>query len=285
MSLSDRHPRATPAAVIADHGGDVPFWLAWINDELPEEVKAWFRQQAAGDADLARDLRSVERRAGPGFSTQTAQETVQAALEAHAYLVEMDLSEEAGEPSFPDVAFGGSDRGAGPSGARRRLRPALFAQLEAVEVPVPLPDQEVAEAGRLLAELVGPQALQRFRGLDTTVDLIRRRSAEARPPALDRLLRGLVPDLFDERRFRPRLSYRLYLRARLKHYCRRRGWRPAGPAFQDLATAFAALSRDRIGRIIREMAETDEDDWRELTGGPRQEWLPALQLAAEEFAA
>jgi hypothetical protein len=285
MSLSDRHPRATPAAVIADHGGDVPFWLAWINDELPDEIKAWFRQQAAGDAGLARDLRSVEQRAGPGFSARAARELVQAALEAHAYLVEADPSGEAGEPSFTDLAFGGGDRGAGQPAARRELRPALFALLEAVEVPVPPPDQEVAEAGRLLAELVGPQALEHFRGLDATVDAIRRRRAEARPPALDRLLRGLVPDLFDERRFRPRLSYRLYLRARLKRYCRRRGWHPAGPAFADLATAFEALSRDRIGRIIRQMADTDEDDWRELTGGPRQDWLPALQLAAAEFAA
>jgi hypothetical protein len=284
MSFSNRQRLTTPAAVIADHGGEVPFWQAWINDELHADLKAWLRQQAAGDAELARDLRSVEQPAGPGFSTQAARELVQSALEAHAYLVAADPSDEAGETTFTDVAVGAGDEGGVPSRARHRLRPALFALLEAVEVPLPLPDQEAAEGRRLLDELVGPAAIERFRSLDTTAQLVRRRAAEARPVVLYRVLRGLVPDLCDGEHFRGRLSYRLYLRARLKHYCRRRGWRPAGPTFHDLATAFEALSRQRIGDIIRGMADTDEADWRELTGGPRQEWLAGLQLAAAEFA-
>jgi hypothetical protein len=71
----------------------------------------------------------------------------------------------------------------------------------------------------------------------------------------DRLLRSLASELFsqDGTHFRHRLSFRLFLRSRLQHYCRRHGWLPAGPRYRDLPSAFAALSRERIGDLVRGM--------------------------------
>jgi hypothetical protein len=289
MSRPKRDRLATPQAVIDDHGGEVQFWLAWINGELEAELQTWFRQQAAQDAVLARDLRSVEQSAGGSFSTQAARELLGAALEGHGYLVEAGGSEQgftdiavtedmndatdtdSGEPSreFSD-AIDDDGGGTAEPQARRVLRPALFGLLEAVEVPVPA--DEVNEGSRLLTELVGPQAVERFRRLEATVQTIRRRAAEERPPALYRVLRGVVPELFETVRFREGLSYRLYLRARLKHYCRGRSWRPTGPRFSDLTTAFDALTRERIGLILQQLAEPVEELCRE-----------GLELATVEF--
>jgi hypothetical protein len=68
-----------------------------------------------------------------------------------------------------------------------------------------------------------------------------------------RLLRELAAPLFalDGERLRAQLSFRLFLRARLQHACRRRGWLPLGPRYRDLSSAFASLSRERIGTLVR----------------------------------
>jgi hypothetical protein len=259
--------------VIDDHGGDVSFWLAWIYDKLDSAVKPWLRQQGAKDTALRRDLASVE---------QPAQELVQVALESQAYLAAIDPPGIPDDSTFTDATAGDRATEEGQGSARRKLRPALFALLEAVAIPAPTGDQ-VSEGSQLLTALVGPEALAHFRRLDATVQLIRRRGEEEWPAALYRVLKDLVPDLFDRARFRPRLSYRLYLRARLMRYCRRRGWRPAGPTFPDLATAFPSLSRRRIGQIIQQLEEAEETDWPALTDGVRGQWRAGLQLAAVEF--
>jgi hypothetical protein len=70
----------------------------------------------------------------------------------------------------------------------------------------------------------------------------------------------MAPDLFahDGTYFRHRLSFRLFLRSRLQHYCRRHGWLPGGPRYRDLPSAFAALSRERIGVLVRAMLSARE---------------------------
>jgi hypothetical protein len=100
-------------------------------------------------------------------------------------------------------------------------------------------------------------------------------------PARDRLLSWLAPECFatDDSRPRFELSFRLYLRARLRDYCRRKGWRPAA---RDLETAFRDLDRGRMGDIVRETVEEAaraEEQPPALVGMPLAQALQWLQAA------
>jgi hypothetical protein len=291
MSDRNRLPLATPGAVIEDHGGDIAFWLAWIIGELDGGVQTWFRRQAKQARELADDLGSIEQPVGRTFSVRAARELIASALESYNYLVasscgQPDKAEEFSHVARHDAdpsALGGSRQApGGQPHSRCLLRPALFALLEAVEIPVPAADQ-VSEGSRLLTELVGWEALQHFQHLESTIGMVYRRAVEERPPALYRVLRELVPDLSNVERSRQRLSYRLYLRARLKLYCRQRGWQPAGPKYHDLNTAFAALDRRRLGEIISQIEQAPEEDWPQEVGDARRKWQQGLRLAAAEF--
>ena len=93
-----------------------------------------------------------------------------------------------------------------------------------------------------------------------------------------------APDCFvtDGRRPHFELSFRLYLRARLKDYCRSKGWQPAGPKCRDLETAFRALDRQRIGDLVREAVEEAaraEHEAPALVGVPLAQALQWLQVA------
>jgi hypothetical protein len=262
---ASRDPRATPHAVVAAHGGEVAFWLAWLRGEVNAELQAWFRQQAEHDADLRNDLRSIEHPYGSGHSTRAARAELRNALEACNYLTESHGAGPSGLPSTlvevgelteTDLVLGqpGSDREnpavreANQAELRRRIRSGLFGLLEEVEIHV-APANEASEGTRLLEHLVGLPAVSKFVQLQQ-LQVCPRPS----PPLLrDRLLRAVAPELFarEGEGFRYRLSFRLFLRARLQHYCRERGWLPAGPRFRDLPTAFAALGRERIGALVR----------------------------------
>jgi hypothetical protein len=270
-SRSIRHLDSTASlrAVIAAHGGEVRFWLAWLREELDRDLQAWFRQQAEHDPALRNDLRGIEQPHGSGYSTRTARAEVRNALETCNYLTEssgdgpaapprsLPLFEEA-EQTETDLALSG--RGAGgkePAGReanqmelRRRIRSGLFALLEEVEIHVP-PDEEARVGTHLLEHLVGLPAVSRF----VQFQRLQHRGGGANPTLRDRLLRALAPEVFDRlgEGFRYRLSFRLFLRWRLQHYCRQRGWQPVGPRYRDLSSAFAALSRERIGICVRGM--------------------------------
>ena len=268
-----RDPQTTPRAVLAAFGGELPFWLAWLRGELDAELQAWFRQQAEHDPELRQDLRGIEQPYGSGFSTRAARAEVRDALEAMTYLTEANGE---GVSSLPvllathdevqtetDLALLGQatdrkeERGPSANQAelRRRIRSGLFALLEEVEIRVPAAE-EVREGTRLLEHLVGLPAITRFVHLHMLPACI-----VQQPPSLrSRLLRELAPTLFvrDGERLRYRLSFRLFLRSRLQHACRPRGWLPAGPRYRDLTTAFAALSRERIGTLIRGLLASRE---------------------------
>jgi hypothetical protein len=264
-----REAPTTPQAVLAAHGGELPFWLAWLRGELDADLQAWFRQQAEHDAALRNDLRSIEQPHGAGYSTRGARAEVRNALEAGNYLTEASGGDpanlprglaafEEAEQTETDLALSGqgadrkeaSGREANQAELRLRIRSGLFALLEEVEIQVP-PDEEAREGTRLLEHLVGLAAVSKF------VQLQRLQLCAGLTPSTlrDRLLRALVPELFarDGEGFRYRLSFRLFLRSRLQHYCRQRGWLPSGPRFRDLPSAFAALSRERIGTRLRGM--------------------------------
>src|SRR5437879_1324661 len=121
MKHHKRRPLATPQGVIEDHGGTVPFWMSWIQGDLDSELQAWFREQAAGDAELRKDLQSIEQKAGAGFTTQTAREIVGNVLEASSYLVAVEAAE--AEEGVTDVALT-EEEGAdsGPAALPQRLR-------------------------------------------------------------------------------------------------------------------------------------------------------------------
>ncbi|HEY7310292.1 MAG TPA: hypothetical protein VH643_13090 [Gemmataceae bacterium] len=262
-----RSDLASPRTVIQAHGGEVTFWLAWLRGELDDDLQAWFRHQAEKDAELRQDLRSIEQPHGAGYSTRSARAELRNALEAVNYLTENHGGDPAARPALlafeevqteTDLALtvqssGRKDtpaREANQAELRRRIRSSLFALLEEVEIHVPAAD-EVSEGTLLLEHLVGLPAVSKFHQLCH----LQARGVCAGAALRDRLLRAMAPDLFahDGTHFRNRLSFRLFLRSRLQHYCRRRGWLPVGPRYRDLPSAFAALSRERIGALVRGM--------------------------------
>lgn len=281
----------SPRAAIADCGGELPFWLAWLRGELDEDLQAWFRAQAENDAELRQDLRGIEQPHGSGYSTRTARAEIRNALEAVNYLTENHDGDAAARPAFlafeegrteTDLALAGQAAGrkdtpgreANQAELRRRIRSGLFALLEEVEIHVP-PADEVNEGIRLLEHLVGLPAVSKFHQLCH----LQARGVCDRPSLCDRLLRALAPELFaqDGVHFRSRLSFRLFLRGRLQHYCRRRGWLPSGPRYRDLPAAFAALSRERIGALVRGLLAARETF--QAAGVPCQQLAVLLESA------
>ena len=122
------------------------------------------------------------------------------------------------------------------------------------------------------------QAAERQARLDRWLNEARLHSAAGAAVALDRVLHWLVPELFaaDRAGFCQHLSFRLYLRGRLKDYCRKRELKPAGPRYHDLETAFAHLERARIGQIVYQaIEETAEPGLEEAKVSSRQvlQWL------------
>jgi hypothetical protein len=188
-------------------------------------------------------------------------------------------------PPLPPTAGGGPrKRRGGDAEVYRRIAGSLFQLLAAVDIPLPARD-ESGEATRLLQFLVGREALAHFRDLSSWLHDTRARMSQASHPtfytARDRMLLWLAPELFVTDGSRPRfeLSFRLYLRNRLREYCRRKGWRPAA---RDLDTVFRALDRERIGNIVREAVEEAaraEGQPPALVGLPLTQALQWLQAA------
>jgi hypothetical protein len=145
-------------------------------------------------------------------------------------------------------------------GAYQRVGHSLFQLLREVEVPLPARD-EAAEATRLLRHLAGADAVAHFYRLYHWLHQARARMDLAGDPslytALDRLLLWLAPECFVTAGGQSLygLSFRLYLRARLKDYCRQKGWQPAGGKFATREAAFRALDRERIGEVVRQAVQ------------------------------
>jgi hypothetical protein len=194
------------------------------------------------------------------------------------------LAEEYGEATQA-AAAPKKRRSAAETEVYRRVGRSLFQLLAAVDIPLPARD-EAGEATLLLRHLVGREAIAHFRELTNWLDATRARLDRAGDPtfyaARDRLLLWLAPECFviDGRLAHFQLSFRLYLRARLKDYCRRKGWQPA--AGRDLETGFRALDRQRIGDIVREAVEEAaraEHEAPALVGVPLAQALQWLQAA------
>ena len=178
-------------------------------------------------------------------------------------------------------------RSAADTEVYRRIGRSLFRLLAEVEIPLPARD-EAGEATRLLQHLVGRDAITHFRELTSWLYETRARLDLAGDPslypALDRLLLWLAPECFvtDGQRPRFEMSFRLYLRSRLKDYCRRKNWKPGGSRFRDLHTAFCSLDRQRIGEIVREAVEEaarSDTEAPALVGVPLAQALQWLQAA------
>lgn len=297
-------PRAnltTTQAVMSAHGGELTFWLAWLSEEIKPEVRDWFRAQAACDPTLRQHLESVDHK--------PAREQLQLALEATNYLTPRTDADEAGFEPMTDIALESdlSDssahlkqdeisavldwglaypshrrrlaKGRGHRELHRRVSRSLFQLLAEVEVPLPA-EEEVRDATVLLHHLAGYSVVDRFRRLDHWLNEARRRACPRADTALDRVLHWLAPELFVLRRdgYSHHLSFRLYLRGRLKDYCRKHGLKPTGPRYYDLDTAFAQLQRARIGQIIYQaIEETADPGLVEAKVAPRQvlQWLQA----------
>lgn len=280
----------TPQAVMSDHGGELTFWLAWLSGELVDDLCDWFRLQAHTEAALRKDLASIDQPA--------AREQLRNALEATNYVTPRDGVRKAGVEPLTGFALKDeedSDTLVDQAGTalswndvyppyredhqrelHRRVSGSLFLLLGEVEVPLPV--DEAGEATILLHHLVGRPSIDRFRQLDRWLNEARRQVETSLLLALDRVLHWLTPELFqsDREGFCYHLSFRLFLRFRLKDYCKQRGWRPAGPRYQDLSTAFANLHRERIGQIVYQAIEESETEALEQARvSPKQvlQWL------------
>jgi hypothetical protein len=168
-----------------------------------------------------------------------------------------------------------------PADVYRRVGRGLFKLLEGIEVRLPARD-EAAEATRLLQHLAGREAVAHFYDLHHWLHKARGRMELAADPSLfdvlDRLLLWLTPECFAARGKGPAygLSFRLYLRGRLKDYCRRKGWQPSGPACADLEAAFRSLDRERIGELVREaVQEVAHDEAAGVASLQALQWLQA----------
>jgi hypothetical protein len=295
---------AVREATFRDHGGELRFYLSWVLGEVDRVVRNWFRRQARNWDELRRDVASLDRPA--------ARLEVRLALEVTEYLVAVDgsppgpraaflgspaqlseweedsltsLAMQESEPTVPPSAAQGSGRAPPPRPVQpeihRRLHQSLFQLLKVVEIVLPA-GREVHEAGLLLHHLAGPEAVAEFGRLDRWLQEVRRRAATTQPAAFERLLVWMAADLFSQRQgvYVYRLSFRLYLRARLKAYCRQRGWVPKGNAFRDLDTAFAALGRERIGAVVREAVQEYARDKGEQGQVAVPEVLELLRVSA-----
>lgn len=240
---------------------------------LVRRAEARLRQALGGRRDLLRAL-------GP-------ERLWQLISEEHAGAATNGRAAPPPPPTTPQKVTKKKRRPAADAEVYRRVGDGLFQLLEEVEIPLP-PRDEAGEATRLLQHLVGQEAIAHFRELTCWLYDARARMDLAGDPsfyvARDRLLLWLAPECFltDGRRacFEP--SFRLYLRARLKDYCRRKGLRPAGAKWRDLETAFRALDRQRIGDIVRaavEEAARAAEEAPALVGVPLALALQWLQAA------
>jgi hypothetical protein len=284
---------ATPQKVMREHGGELSFWLAWLSDDLDADLKAWFRRLTGPDPRLRRDLEAIDAPGGP--------EQLRHTLEATNYLAPRDPSAPLTLPpadsltsfAVKDSAAGkqrpgtaafllnlAADR-SGPRELYRRVSQSLFQLLEEVEIGLPPGGGDVLEAARLLYHLVGPEPVEHFRQLHRWLQDMRRRAANPNPDTLARLFQWLTPELFATDKGEPRyqLSYRLFLRGRLKDYCRQHGWKPQGPRFHDLDSAFNHLQRERIGEIVRQAVQQLNDEQPEWAGFSSHHALELLRSA------
>jgi hypothetical protein len=256
--------RAVCEATFRDHGGELRFFLCWILGEVDRLVQSWFRRQGRNWPDLRRDVESLDR-PGARLELRLALEVTDclvpvpggtatrgALAEGHGPLPEEDSLTSLAMQDSGEVATAHPPPGGQPE-IRRRLHQSLFQLLEVVEITLP-PGQEVHEAGLLLQHLAGPEAVAEFGRMGRWLQEVRRRVEAPQPPALDRLLLWMSADLFRRRAdgYEYRLSFRLYLRARLKAYCRQRGWAPSGGTYRDLDSAFVDLGRERIGAVVQQ---------------------------------
>src|SRR5690348_13248528 len=91
-----RDSLATRRAVFDDHGGEMRFWLAWVQDEIDGPVRHWLREQARRDPALRQDIDSADA-AG-------ARRDVASALEATGYLTPKAARASAPRPAAPEDA-------------------------------------------------------------------------------------------------------------------------------------------------------------------------------------
>jgi hypothetical protein len=316
----------TVAAVVRDHGGDEAFWSAWVLDELTPAVRDWVRGQAAKDPKLRRDLASIESPsaraevrqaleatnylARPGAPTPAAQAPRKRPPAGHdpggfpldelTYLVVRDSVPKTPAPTGPVPPARPAVRGevgpappakavaARPGRVYRYLQQALFRLLQELELSLPA-GAEAREATCLLRHLVGPDSVAHFRRLTRWLEAARARATVEDPPALDRLLGWLTPELFERASggYAQQPSFRLYLRALFRGYAEGKGWTPHGPRHADLGDAFAALTRERIGELVREAvtgsAEAVAADADAALDAEARQVLEGVQLAYREF--
>jgi hypothetical protein len=298
-----RSRQADLKAIYRLHGGEMMFWLKWVDGRIDPAIRHELLAWSCEDGLLHSTIESLQ---GPDVRTQ-----LRYALEATNYLTpgsptqkdeddstSMILGQQ--PPSVPrdhlvgnaeELTYGviaqssprrapaTASRGASDrSGVYARVKLALGRLLAEVDIVSPML-KESFEAKRLLHHLVGDESVNHFRTLHNWLRAARRRAASNAKSLsmLDRLLAWAAPECFASTP-RSELSFRLFLRSRLKAYCRAQGWRPTGQKYATLELAFRDLDRSRIGELIR-------DAMREANADPTSELARAIAPPAEALLA
>jgi hypothetical protein len=240
---------------VADYGGELPFWNAWVLGDVPPRVKNAVRAEGERWPALKADVESVDPRKE---SSPTPEGELRNANEAVIYLTDRPVKYEQG--SLPDI----TETVLTPAGLSKSqldhwLRDAVLPLWSELDLPVPTDD--VRFGTEVYHTLVSGTQINRFLDLHHWLETRRDLPSDQSPLALERVLRWLTPQLFEAApespdKFRYRLSFRLMLRAALKRFCRTGRFRPTGRIHPDLETAFERLSYERLGELLREMFDS-----------------------------
>ncbi len=239
---------------VADYGGELPFWNAWILGDVPPRVMRAVRAEGKRRSALLADIDSVDLQ-------RRSEAELRDALEAVVYLTDRQVNYDPGSlPEITEMVFTPTDKAR--IDLNYRIREAVFALWDELDLPVPAGD--VRFGTELYRILVSAAQINRFLYLHHWLEHRRDSTSDQSPLALDRVLRWLTPNLFVEappgstEKFRYRLSFRLMLRAALKRFCRTGRFRPTGLKHPDLETAFERLSYERLGELLKAIFDLAE---------------------------
>jgi hypothetical protein len=237
-------------------GGEPRFWIAWMQGEVRDPVKDWFREQAV-PLGLEHDL--------PRLDAPEATCELPLAMETATLLLEGDLV----ETGLTLMALGDK-----PDQVRRHFRSGMHALLKTVGVRLPYGDEQ-AQARRLLERLAGEESVHHFRDLGAWLTTFRDRLDDPDGiPILEYALCWLAPELAARREdgsFSHHLSFRLHLRARLLKHCIDEGWvKESG----ELCLAFARLDSERMAEVLASAAVELKEFWTRLDAPLRWEPIP-----------
>lgn len=263
--------------VFASHpGGEDGFWAAWAAGRVGSEVRGWTGRHAAElgvEAEIALAEVGRIRHAARAEALKSPDDRWERRLALEALVLATP-----GPGRITELASGLPFEVAQ---LRERIRAALFDLLaDDLDIDLATVGSEAEVGTRLIRALFHDLTPEEddppvsFAEIRDWLARFRHRAADPAPldpveAAVARLAGPYLerrPDAPERYRYEP--SFRLFVRSRLKAFCRAEGWQPrpatTGGRFHSLDAAFAALSRQRIGAALRTVGWSVIDQWLEV---------------------